>query len=107
MGWLVPGGTNSRLRGRRIVVVTAAVVGLGLTTVFFNSSGLWFWPLAFTAITLASGLLPALGVYRGEMFPTAVELALQQSLERLESSEVRLDRPLGGCGFVGALLGRL
>ena len=26
----------------------------------------------FHTITLASGLLPALGVYRGEMFPTAV-----------------------------------
>ena len=65
-------GRIADLRGRRIIVVTAAVAGLGLTTVFFNASGLWLWPLAFTAITLASGLLPALGVYRGEMFPTAV-----------------------------------
>ena len=65
-------GRIADLRGRRIVVVTASVVGLGLTTIFFNSSGLWLWPVAFTAVTVASGLLPALGVYRGEMFPTAV-----------------------------------
>jgi predicted MFS family arabinose efflux permease len=65
-------GRIADLRGRRIVVGVAAVVGLGFTTIFFNSSGIWLWPLALTAITVASGLLPALGVYRAEMFPTAV-----------------------------------
>jgi len=65
-------GRIADIRGRRIVVGVAAVVGLGFTTIFFNSSGIWLWPLALTAITVASGLLPALGVYRAEMFPTAV-----------------------------------
>ena len=45
---------------------------MGFTTLFFNSSGALLWPIALCAIGLASGLLPALGVYRGEMFPTAV-----------------------------------
>jgi MFS family permease len=65
-------GRVADLRGRRIVVGVATVLGLGITTIFFNSSGLLLWPLAFAAITLASGLLPAIGVYRAEMFPTAV-----------------------------------
>lgn len=65
-------GRVADLRGRRIVVGVAAVLGLGITTIFFNASGALLWPLAFAAITLASGLLPAVGVYRAEMFPTAV-----------------------------------
>ncbi|HJL99271.1 MAG: MFS transporter [Acidimicrobiales bacterium] len=65
-------GRVADLRGRRIVVGVATVLGLGFTTIFFNSSGVLLWPLALAAITLASGLLPAIGVYRAEMFPTAV-----------------------------------
>ena len=65
-------GRIADVRGRRIVVSVASVIGLGLTTLFFNSSGALLWPIALCAIGLASGLLPALGVYRGEMFPTAV-----------------------------------
>ena len=65
-------GRVADLRGRRIVVGVAAVFGLGLTAIFFNASGGFLWPLALTAVTLASGLLPAMGVYRAEMFPTAV-----------------------------------
>ena len=65
-------GRVADLRGRRIVVGVATVIGLGFTTIFFNSSGVLLWPLALAAITLASGLLPAIGVYRAEMFPTAV-----------------------------------
>ena len=65
-------GRVADLRGRRIVVGVATVLGLGFTTIFFNSSGVLLWPLALAAIMLASGLLPAIGVYRAEMFPTAV-----------------------------------
>lgn len=65
-------GRVADLRGRRIVVIVATVLGLGFTTIFFNSSGALLWPLALAAITLASGLLPAVGVYRAEMFPTAI-----------------------------------
>jgi len=86
-------GRIADIRGRRIVVAVAAIVGLGLTTIFFNASGVFLWPIALTAITLASGLLPAMGVYRAEMFPTAVR--------------ARAATIVGAIGVVGGSIGIL
>ena len=86
-------GRIADIRGRRIVVAVAAIVGLGLTTIFFNASGVFLWPVALTAITLASGLLPAMGVYRAEMFPTAVR--------------ARAATIVGAIGVVGGSIGIL
>ncbi len=69
---LYAAGRIADVRGRRIVVAVAVAVGLGSIVLFFNAAGTALWGLALTATIVSSGLLPAMGVYRGEMFPTAV-----------------------------------
>lgn len=65
-------GRIADVRGRRTVVAVAIVLGLGSIVMFFNVAGNLLWVTALGATILASGLLPALGVFRGEMFPTAI-----------------------------------
>ncbi|NCG40160.1 MAG: MFS transporter [Actinobacteria bacterium] len=65
-------GRLADTRGRRAVITVASVLGLGCTVLFFNLSDLFLWPTALVAILFASGLLPAMGVYKAEFFPTAV-----------------------------------
>ena len=59
-------------RGRRIILAIASVLGLGSLVGMFNVSGATLWLLGLVGAMLSAGLLPALGVYRGELFPTAV-----------------------------------
>ena len=59
-------------RGRRVILAIASVLGLGSLVVMFNASGAALWLLGLVGAMLSAGLLPALGVYRGELFPTAV-----------------------------------
>ena len=65
-------GRIADLRGRRVVIATAVTVGLGSIVAFYNGQGAMLWVFALGATIVASGLLPALGVFRGEMFPTAI-----------------------------------
>ena len=65
-------GRLADTRGRRAVITVASVLGLGCTVLFFNLSNLFLWPTALVAIMFASGLLPAMGVYKAEFFPTAI-----------------------------------
>ena len=65
-------GRIADVRGRRIVIATATVFGLGCIVAFYNATGLALWALAMVASIVASGLLPSIGVFRGEMFPTAI-----------------------------------
>lgn len=58
--------------GRKRIIVAATAIGLGCLTLFFNTAGVAMWFLALTAAVVSSGLLPALGVYRGELFPTRI-----------------------------------
>ncbi len=69
---LMIAGRLADVVGRKIVLGVAATVGLGALTLVFNTSGAAMWALALTAATLSSGLLPALGVYRGELFPNRI-----------------------------------
>lgn len=59
-------------RGRRVILAIASVAGLGSLVVLFNVSGAALWLAGLVGAMLSAGLLPALGVYRGELFPTAV-----------------------------------
>lgn len=59
-------------RGRRVILAIASVAGLGSLVALFNLSGAALWPAGLVGAMLSAGLLPALGVYRGELFPTAV-----------------------------------
>jgi len=65
-------GRAADLRGRRIVTVIAASVGLGAIVVVYNTGGSTLWWLALVGAIVSSGLLPALGVIRGELFPTSI-----------------------------------
>ncbi len=59
-------------RGRRVILAVASVAGLGSVVALFNVSGAGLWLAGLGGTMLSAGLLPALGVYRGELFPTAV-----------------------------------
>ncbi len=59
-------------RGRRIILAVASVLGLGSLVVLYNVSGAALWIAGLVGAMLSAGLLPALGVYRGELFPTAL-----------------------------------
>ena len=80
-------------RGRRLILAAAAVVGLGTLVVMFNVSGAALWLLGLGGVVVSAGLLPALGVYRGELFPTAVR--------------ARAATLTGAMGVVGAAIGVL
>lgn len=90
---LYTAGRLSESIGRKLVVVAATTVGLGAAVLMFNVSGVVMWCGGLTAATVSSGLLPALGVYRGELFPTAVR--------------VRASTIAGAAGVLGGSLGVL
>lgn len=58
--------------GRKVVLGAATVLGLGSLTAVFNTTGVVMWMLALVAAIVSSGLLPSLGVYRGELFPARI-----------------------------------
>lgn len=78
-------------RGRRIILAVASVAGLGSLVAMFNVSGAALWLAALIGAMLSAGLLPALGVYRGELFPTALR--------------ARAATIIGAMGVVGAAIG--
>ena len=80
-------------RGRRIILAVASVLGLGSLVAMFNVSGAALWLAGLVGAMLSAGLLPALGVYRGELFPTALR--------------ARAATITGAMGVVGAALGVL
>ena len=80
-------------RGRRIILAVASVLGLGSLVALFNVSGATLWLAGLVGAMLSAGLLPALGVYRGELFPTALR--------------ARAATITGAMGVVGAAIGVL
>ena len=80
-------------RGRRIILAVASVLGLGSLVALFNVSGAALWLAGLIGAMLSAGLLPALGVYRGELFPTALR--------------ARAATITGAMGVVGAAIGVL
>lgn len=68
---LLIGGRLADLRGRRVAGTVALALGTVLVAASFATSGVTMW-LAEMLGGLCLGIAyPALGVYRGEMFPTA------------------------------------
>ncbi len=66
---LLIGGRAADVVGRKLVILTAGVVGLGFLVLVFNTAGPLMWVLAVIASVISAALLPSLGVYRGELFP--------------------------------------
>ena len=56
--------------GRRIVIATSVIFGLGSIVWFYNAPTALLWPIGFAGVLLSVGLLSSLGVYRAELFPT-------------------------------------
>jgi MFS family permease len=69
---LVAGGWWADRHGRRAVAATGIVLGAAFTVAVFVATGwpLWAWSLA--ASIFAALAVPALGVYRPELFPTGL-----------------------------------
>jgi MFS family permease len=67
---IVIGGRLADTRGRRAVGAYGVAIGTVLSVIAFTSSGwaLWAWSLVQNVISAA--VVPALGVYRPELFPT-------------------------------------
>ncbi|MCP3939204.1 MAG: MFS transporter [Actinomycetia bacterium] len=71
LGLLIAGRMADTV-GRKVVLAVATALGLGALTLVFNTTGVAMWLLALAAAIFSSGLLPSLGVYRGELFPSNV-----------------------------------
>ena len=67
---LALGGRLSETRGRKLVSVAALVLGSGGLMLGFLSHGAWIWIWALAGSTVAPAIIPALGVYLTELFPT-------------------------------------
>lgn len=68
---LVLGGRIADLRGRRIAGAISLALGALLVTASFATSGAAMWLTEIAGGILLGISYPALGVYRGEMFPTS------------------------------------
>jgi MFS family permease len=68
---VVAGGRLADVRGRRLVGAVGLAGGVGATVAMYLASGwpLWAWSLAGAVVGAA--VIPALGVYGPELFPTA------------------------------------
>lgn len=69
---IVVGGRLADVRGRRAVGAFGVGAGTILSVIAFSSSGwqLWAWTLGQNIV--AAAVVPALGVYRSELFPTSL-----------------------------------
>jgi MFS family permease len=67
---IVVGGRLADVRGRRVIGALGLVLGIGATVIMYAAHGwpLWAWSV-FGAVTGAA-VIPALGVYGPELFPT-------------------------------------
>lgn len=69
---VVVGGKLADTRGRRIVGSVGLIGGVGATVLMYNAFGvsMWFWSVI--GALLGAAVLPALGVYGPELFPTTM-----------------------------------
>lgn len=91
---VVAGGRLADLHGRKLVGALGLAGGVGASVAMFNSVGWPLWAWSVVGSVLGGAVLPALGVYGPELFPT--------SLRGRANGLVAL---LGVAGSVGGLLG--
>jgi len=68
---VVVGGRLADVRGRRLVGSLALVGGIGATVVMYFASGWPMWAWSLSGALVGAAVIPALGVYGPELFPTA------------------------------------
>ncbi|MBA2437322.1 MAG: MFS transporter [Acidimicrobiia bacterium] len=91
---VVAGGRLADLRGRRVVGALGLAGGVGASVAIFNSTGWPLWAWSVVGSVVGGAVLPALGVYGPELFPTS-----------LRGRANGLVGVLGVLGSVGGLLG--
>jgi MFS family permease len=69
---IVAGGRLADLRGRRMVGAIGLAGGVGATVAMFNSTGWLLWAWSVLGSVVGGAVLPALGVYGPELFPTSL-----------------------------------
>ncbi|MGH9245681.1 MAG: MFS transporter [Acidimicrobiales bacterium] len=69
---IIVGGRLADVRGRRLVGAIGIVGGTLATVAMFNSAGALMWLASVTGSIVAGLVVPALGVYRPELFPTSL-----------------------------------
>ncbi len=69
---VVAGGRLADVRGRRIVAGVGLLGGVGATVTLYSTQGWPMWTAAVAASVIGAAVLPALGVYGPELFPTSL-----------------------------------
>lgn len=69
---IVVGGRLADTRGRRLVGAVGIAGGTVLSVVAFSSTGAALWMWALVQNIVAASVVPAMGVYRPELFPTSL-----------------------------------
>jgi MFS family permease len=69
---VVIGGHLADVRGRRIVGAVGLAGGVGATAVMFVSEGWPLWAWSIVGSVVGGAVVPALGVYGPELFPTSL-----------------------------------
>ncbi len=99
---VVLGGRLADVRGRRVVGAVALLVGAAATTLSFFTRGWEMWTWAVAASVFGSAVVPTLGVYGPELFPTSLRGKANGTL--YVSNRVA---SVAGLLFVGLLSGRI
>ncbi len=69
---VVAGGRLADVRGRRLVGAVGLAGGVGASVAMFASSGWPLWAWSVLGSVVGGAVLPALGVYGPELFPTSL-----------------------------------
>ena len=109
---VVAGGRLADVRGRRVVAGVGLIGGVGATVAMYSTRGWPMWSAAVAAAIIGAAVLPALGVYGPELFPTSLRGRANGLLyvsDRLGGASGLLTvgflaGPLGGLGRPLALL---
>lgn len=109
---VVAGGRLADVHGRRVVGALGLIGGVGASVAMFASSGWLLWLWSVVGSVLGGAVLPALGVYGPELFPTSLRgranglvavLGVAGSVLGLVGAGALADR-LGGLGPALAIL---
>ena len=68
---IVIGGKLADQRGRRMVATVALIVGVSANLMIFFGSGWTIWAVSTVSALVGAAVVPALGVYGPELFPTS------------------------------------
>jgi MFS family permease len=69
---IIVGGRLADVRGRKVVGAVAIISGTILSVIAFASAGWSLWAWTLLQNILAAATIPALGIYRPELFPTSL-----------------------------------